>query len=74
MKTYKTPFTKEMVVSNKEEALRTIQSMCNFYCLKDSEGKYFCPYVDAKECNQVKNQIKEDWEKRRNGNGKVPVM
>lgn len=61
MKTYKSLFTKEMVVSNKEEAKEVINQMCNFYCLKDSEGKYFCSYVDAKECNQVKNQIKKDW-------------
>ena len=61
MRTYKSPFTKEMVVSNKKEALRTIQSMCNFYCLKDSESKYFCPYADSEKCTEVINQIKKDW-------------
>lgn len=65
MKTYKSPFTKEMIVSDKKEAQEAINQMCGFYCLKDSEGKYFCPYVDAKECNQVKNQIKKDWFKGR---------
>lgn len=57
---YKSPFTEEMNIFNSEQAYNIYTHFCD-YCMKDSVSQFHCPYVDSKQCEEVKQQILQDW-------------
>ena len=57
---YKSSFTEEIIIDTPQEAYNILTHFCD-YCQKDSIGRFHCPYVDAKECEATKNEIKKDW-------------
>lgn len=58
--TYKSPFTNVMEITTPQQAYDKYVNFCD-YCLKDGISQCHCPYVDSKQCEEVKQQILEDW-------------
>ncbi len=58
--TYKSPFTNVMEITTSQQAYDAYVNFCD-YCLKDGISQCYCPYVDSKQCEEVKQQILQDW-------------
>ena len=63
---YKSPFTKEIIITNKNEARQAVVRFCD-YCLKDAVGQFHCSGKDAAICQAVKDQILMDFKKEDKG-------
>lgn len=54
------PFTQEIEVLSKQDALYVINHFCE-YCVKGASEWYHCAGVDSAKCNTIIEQIKNDW-------------
>jgi hypothetical protein len=60
MAVYKSPFTSEITVNTKEEAVDAYIGFCG-YCNKDGISQFHCSWADAKKCHEVMEQIIKDF-------------
>ena len=62
---YQLPFAGEIEVNTPKEACHVVRHLCDYYCKKAGIGRFHCPYVDAKKCNEFKDKIVADFSKKK---------
>lgn len=63
MSIYSSPFTQDIEILSKQDALYAINHFCE-YCEKGASEWYHCAGVDSAKCEEVKDHIIKDWFKK----------